>query len=99
MSANADDVRRQLEGLPGLGRELRAGIQQALTLAELDAEMALTRARKVLEYLVRDLYESQIAEPPGTRPLEYLLQRLVKAGHLPKRLAAYANTVRELGNV
>ncbi len=32
------------------------------------------------------------------RPLENLLPRLLKDGYLPKRLAAYANAVRELGN-
>jgi hypothetical protein len=61
--------------------------------------MALTRARKVLEYVIRDVYERRIKEPPGTRPLENLLQRLVKDGHFPDRLDAYANTIRKLGNV
>ena len=50
--------------------------------------MALTRARKVLEYVIRDVYERRIKEPPGTRPLENLLQRLVKDGHFPDRLDA-----------
>jgi hypothetical protein len=61
--------------------------------------MALTRARKVLEYVVRDVFERRVKEPPGTRPLENLLQRLVKEGFFPERLDAYANTVRKLGNV
>jgi hypothetical protein len=61
--------------------------------------MALTRARKVLEFVVRDVYQRRTGEEVGTRPLENVLQRLVKDGHLPKRLAAYANAVRELGNV
>ena len=61
--------------------------------------MALTRARKVLEYVVRDVYQHRIHEPPGTRPLENLLQRLVKDGFFPDRLDAYANTIRKLGNV
>ena len=34
--------------------------------------MALTRARKVLELVVRDVYERRYNEPPGTRPLENL---------------------------
>jgi formylglycine-generating enzyme required for sulfatase activity len=61
--------------------------------------MSLTRARKVLEYIVRDVYQHAYAEPAGTRPLENLLQRLGKDGRLPKRLAAYANGIHELGNV
>jgi formylglycine-generating enzyme required for sulfatase activity len=49
--------------------------------------------------MLRDVYERQIGEPAGTRPLENLVQRLARDGHLPKRLAAYANAIRELGNV
>src|SRR5437016_1858185 len=80
-------------------REVREGVHKALRVADLDPEMALTRARKVLEFVVRDIYERRCGEPPGTRPLENLLQRLVKDGHLPPRLEAYATTVRMLGNV
>ena len=80
-------------------RELRDGVQKAIRIADEDPEMALTRARKVLEYVVRDVFERRVKEPPGTRPLENLLDRLVKDGHFPVRLDAYANTVRKLGNV
>jgi formylglycine-generating enzyme required for sulfatase activity len=45
------------------------------------------------------VYERRIHEPPGTRPLENLLQRIVKDGYFPDRLDAYANTIRKLGNV
>jgi formylglycine-generating enzyme required for sulfatase activity len=89
----------RLEQLSEQFRELREGVQKALLVADLDPEMALTRARKVLEYVVRDVYERRINEPPGTRPLENLLQRLVKDGCFSDRLNAYANTVRMLGNV
>src|SRR5438477_13031259 len=80
-------------------RELKEGVQKAILVADLDPEMSLTRARKVLERVIRDVYERRIQEPPGTRPLENLLQRLVRDGHFPDRLNAYANTVRMLGNV
>ncbi len=53
----------------------------------------------MLEFVVRDVFQRHTGEDPGTRPLENLLQRLVKDGHLPKRVSAYANAVRELGNV
>lgn len=89
----------RLEQLSEQFRELRDGVQKAMLVAELDPEMALTRARKVLEYVVRDVYQHRINEPPGTRPLENLLQRLVKDGFFPDRLDAYANTIRKLGNV
>jgi formylglycine-generating enzyme required for sulfatase activity len=90
---------RRLESIAEQFRELREGVQKAVRIADDDPEMALTRTRKVLEYVIRDVYERRCKEPPGTRPLENLLQRLVKDGHFPDRLDAYANTIRKLGNV
>ena len=80
-------------------QELREGVQKAVSIADEDPEMALIRARKVLEYVVRDVFERRVGEPPGTRPLENLIQRLVKDGHFPPRLEAYTETIRKLGNV
>ena len=79
--------------------ELREGIRRAVRVADEDPEMALIRARKVLEHVIRDVFERRVNEPPGTRPLENLVQRLVKDGHLPARLEAYTETIRKLGNV
>jgi hypothetical protein len=99
MNSTLQDLLARLDRISGQLQELRDGVKQAVAIAEFDPEMALTRARKVLEYIVRDVYERRVGEAAGTRPLENLLQRLAKDGHLPKRLAAYANAVRELGNV
>jgi formylglycine-generating enzyme required for sulfatase activity len=88
-----------LEHISGQFHELRDGVQEAIKIADISPEMAVTRARKVLEYVIRDVYERRINEPPGTRPLENLLQRLVKDGFFPDRLDAYATTIRKLGNV
>jgi len=74
-------------------------VRKAIQVAELDPEMALTRARKVLEHVIREVFERRIKEPAGTRPLENLTQRLVKDNFLPYRMEAYANIVRNLGNV
>ncbi len=90
---------QRLERLSAEVQELREGVRQSVMIAAQDPEMSLTRARKVLEYIVRDVYQNAYEEPAGTRPLESLLQRLVKDGHFPKRLSAYANGIRELGNV
>jgi formylglycine-generating enzyme required for sulfatase activity len=79
--------------------ELREEVRQALRIAGPDPQMALTRVRRALEYVVRDVYQRRVAEPPGTRPLENLLQRIVKDGHFPDRLDAHANFIRKLGNV
>ena len=89
----------RLDRLSDEFRELREGVQKAIRIADEDPEMALTRARKVLEHVIRDVYQRRCNEPPGSRPLENLIQRLVKDGYFPDRLDAYATTVRKLGNV
>lgn len=90
---------KRLDHLTAEFNELREGVMKAVRISDDDPEMALTRARKVLEYVVRDVFALRCKEDPGTRPLENLLQRLVKDGHLPKRLGAYASYIRDLGNV
>ncbi len=49
--------------------------------------------------MVREVFERRVGQRAGTQPLENLLQRIVKDGFRPRRVAAYANTVRELGNL
>jgi hypothetical protein len=89
----------RLNDLPDRLVEIKEGVRKAVQVAPLDPDMALARVRKVLEHVVRDTYLRRCREEPGTRPLENLLQRLVKDGHLPARLDAYATAVRKLGNV
>jgi uncharacterized protein (TIGR03067 family) len=80
--------------------ELHESVRQVVVVAEADPEMALTKARKVLESVLRRVWEHFIPnEPIGTRPLEEILQRLQKNGYLPRKQAAYAVAVKELGNV
>jgi formylglycine-generating enzyme required for sulfatase activity len=88
-----------LDRLSGQFEALRAGVLQAVHIADEDPEMALIRSRKVLEYVIRDVFVRRVGEPPGTRPLENLIQRLVKDGHFPRRLEAYTETIRKLGNI
>lgn len=99
MEPSFHDILRRIDHLSGQFQELRDGLSKAVRVAEVDPEMALTRARKVLEYILRDVYTRRYNEPPGTRPLENLQQRLVKDGHFPDKLDAYATAVRKLGNV
>ena len=79
--------------------EISDGVKKAITLANIDPDMALGRARKVLDFLVSDLYRREFGRSPGTQPLENSVQQLAKAGKLPRTMVAYANSVRELGNV
>ncbi len=54
----------------------------------------------MLESVLRRVWEHFIPnEPIGTRPLEEVIQRLQKNGYLPRKQAAYAIAVKELGNV
>ena len=99
MDPSFQDLLKRLDHLSDQFGELREGVQKAIRIADEDPEMALTRARKVLELVIREVYERRCNEPAGTRPLENLIQRLVKDGHFPDRLDAYAATVRKLGNV
>jgi hypothetical protein len=94
MDAALQALLKRLDHLSEQFRELKEGVQKAVLVADLDPEMALTRARKVLEYVIREIYQRCSGEPPGTRPLENLLQRLVKDGYFPDRLDAYTNTIR-----
>jgi hypothetical protein len=89
----------RINGLSDQFHELREGVLLAIQIANHDPEMALIRARKVLEYLIRDVYVRRVGEPPGTRPLENLIQRLVRDGRVPPRVEAYTETIRKLGNV
>ncbi len=85
-----DRLIRGLDQLLAKKRELCAGVDRAIHIAGEDPRMALGRARMVLELVVRDVYERRFHEPPGTRPLESLMQRLDSEGGLPAQLDATA---------
>jgi hypothetical protein len=78
--------------------EIRQGVLRAADVSGIDPEMALGRVRKVLEYMIREVFERRSGQPAGTRPLENLIQTLQKETWLPERVAAYASAVRILGN-
>jgi formylglycine-generating enzyme required for sulfatase activity len=99
LDPSLESLLRPFEQTSGQFREIHEGVRRVVRIAGEDPEMALTRCRKVLELVVREVFERRVGEPAGTRPLENLLQRLFKEGHLPARLHAYANAVRMLGNV
>ena len=97
-------IRRIEHGLSQVGTllvpvEISDGVKKAITLSNIDPDMALGRARKVLDFIVSDLYKREFGRSPGTQPLENSVQQLAKAGKLPRTMVAYANSVRELGNV
>ena len=89
------EAQRAASGTP----ELFDALAPLPALLENDPEAGLMRVRKLLEFVVRDVYGRRYSEPAGTRPMENLTQRLAKDGYLTKKLAASANLIRELGNV
>ena len=99
MDTTLHDLLRRSRAIPPRFAQLADGVRRAISLAEQDAEAALIRCRKVLERVVRRTFERRVGEPAGTRPLENLIQRLAKDGHVPRRVVVYANGVRELGNI
>jgi formylglycine-generating enzyme required for sulfatase activity len=80
-------------------QEFRTGVLRAVHIAHEDPEMALVRTRMVLHLIVQDVFLRRVQEPPGTRPLENLIDRIVKDGHFPGRLKAFSDAIRELGNI
>jgi formylglycine-generating enzyme required for sulfatase activity len=99
MEPQLEELLKRTDRLSDQFSELRDGIRKAVSIADDDVEMALVRARKVLEYIIRDVHERRANEPPGARALDELVKRVLKDGHLPERLGAYAETIRRLGNV
>jgi len=54
MDSSFQDLLKRLDHLSDQFQELREGVQKAIRIADEDPEMALTRARKVLELVVRE---------------------------------------------
>jgi hypothetical protein len=78
--------------------DLKEDILRAIDISERAPEMALIQIRKLLEKMLRRVYERRLSISPGTQPLEGIAQRLVKERILPQRVASYVSIIRELGN-
>ena len=76
--------------------ELRDGLRETIDVVSVSPTMALVGSRRVLEYVIHDVYERRIKEPPGTRPLENLLDRLRKDRFLPELPYTNATSIRML---
>jgi len=98
MDAALQPLLALLDRLPSECHHIREEVNQAVRVAELAPELAVVPPRKVLDHVLREVYERCFQEPAGTRPLENLTQRLVKEGQLPPRQEAYASHIRQLGN-
>jgi hypothetical protein len=96
--AGVADAQAQIERLTRAFEDIKKSLEQFKRIAQPDPAMALVRARRVLEYVIRDLFRRHVPERPGTRPLDNLVTRLVQEGVLDLHIKAYVDHVRELGN-
>jgi len=88
-----------LNRLPDEFRDIRLEVESAVRVLELAPSLAVVAPRKVLDLIIRDVYQRCVNEPAATRPLEGLTQQLVKKGHFPTELEGYASLIRQHGNV
>ncbi len=86
-----DNVDRLIRGLENLVTDKQALLESLHRVSDVAAKvphLAVIGARKVLERIVREVYERRIGEPAGTRPLEKIVERLVKERFLPDRFGS-----------
>src|SRR5690349_10606010 len=95
-----DDVLTRTAKLPDALRDVKRWIRVAVQIAEVDPEMALVRARKTVEHVLRQEWQRALpGEPIGKRMLDELLNRLRKDGHLPEHVFTFGSNVKEFGNL
>jgi tetratricopeptide (TPR) repeat protein len=98
MPRSFHEIHNVIDRIPESFTEVREGVQKAIDLTQMDPAMAITRVRLVLDHIVRQVFQARFQEPPGTRPLNELQQRLLREEKLPRRLYAHATAIREMGN-
>ena len=87
-------------------QEARCGVAESVAsiltkfnkIAEADPEMAIVRARRALDAIIRSACILHDLEP-GTRPLETLFHDLGKKKVIPAVVERHAKTVKEFGNL
>jgi eukaryotic-like serine/threonine-protein kinase len=84
-NVHVDRLIHSLKDLIKDQQELWDGLERAKKVADEEPEISLNRARKVLERIVREVYERRIGEPTGTRSLEKIVERLVQEWYLPDK--------------
>ncbi len=93
------DAEARLDRLSKEFDDIKQSLAQLKRIAKPDPAMALVRARRVLEYVIRDLWQRHVPdEVAGTRSLATLIDRLAKDNVLDEYMKAHANRVKELGN-
>ena len=75
-----------------------ADIERFVRIAEIDAEMALVRARRALESMARTAATAQ-GITVADKSLEKVIADLTRSGNLPQIIQKHAAVVREFGNL
>lgn len=78
---------------------VRSDFRKTLTIADNDPEMALARARKLLEFILQQKFEAVTGDPASHLRLDTLLHEMPKIAGMPRRLVAYGRQIQELGNI
>jgi eukaryotic-like serine/threonine-protein kinase len=94
-NVHVDRLIRDLNDLIKDQQELWDSLDRAKEVAAKDPESGANCARKVLERVLREIYERRIQEPAGTRPLEKIVERLTHEWYLPNKLAVDALVSRD----
>ena len=84
MDRSFPDLLARLDRISGLPADVRQKFRLAVSIVDHDAELSATRAHTILEYVVHTVHTKKINKP-GTRPLEDLLQNIVKSGDVRRR--------------
>lgn len=83
-----------IPALQCVGRDLR----KFISLCEIDVEMAMVRARRLIELVVTAACE-HVGVIVGTKSLEVLMSELSRNGGLPEIINRHMRTVRDFGNL
>ncbi|MCJ7481759.1 MAG: DUF4145 domain-containing protein [Thermodesulfovibrionales bacterium] len=87
-------------------REFRSATPQAVAtdlmkfnqISEIDFEMAIVRARKAVDLMLRSVSQ-QLGIVPGTKPIDQLLVELTRAKGLPPVVERHCRVVKDFGNL
>lgn len=87
-------------------REFRASTPQAVAndlfkfnkIAQLDSEMAIVRARRVIDLIIRNI-ATIYGNIPGTKPLDQLINELNRTNEIPQIIQKHCRVVKDFGNI
>jgi hypothetical protein len=92
-------IRRKLCLLSEELATLKAELDKALRVAEIDPALAIAKCRYLVEVVLRQAYRKGCGHDPGRQMIEQLAQKLRSQGALPAIIYAHVTFVQNIGNV